>query len=109
MTREAAWIAFGFAGQALFTSRFLVQWLSSERLGRSVIPRSFWYLSIAGSAVLLTYAIHRSDPVIITGQLFGFVVYIRNLQLLRRPSAATTEPAKTTATVTEHNDHERKS
>lgn len=64
-------------------SRFLVQWLSSEREQRSVIPVAFWYLSLAGGAMLLTYAIQRRDPVFIFGQSFGVVVYVRNLQLIR--------------------------
>jgi lipid-A-disaccharide synthase-like uncharacterized protein len=79
------WVVLGFAGQFLFGSRFVVQWLASERAGRSVIPRLFWYLSIAGGAVLLGYAIHRHDPVFIVGQGVGLLVYVRNLMLLRRP------------------------
>lgn len=64
--------------------RFLVQWVSSEREKRSVIPIAFWYLSLAGGGMLLTYAIQRRDPVFIFGQCFGVVVYVRNLQLIRR-------------------------
>lgn len=76
------WLAIGFVGQALFSLRFLVQWLSSEREGRSVIPLSFWYFSVGGGATLLAYAIHRADPVFIVGQLTGLFVYGRNLHLL---------------------------
>lgn len=76
------WLAVGFVGQALFSMRFLVQWLSSEREGRSVIPVSFWYFSVAGGATLLAYAVHRSDPVFIVGQLTGLFIYGRNLHLL---------------------------
>lgn len=77
------WIAFGLLGQGLFTSRFLVQWLSSERQKRSVIPNSFWYFSIGGSLILLTYAVHRADPVFGIGQAAGLLIYARNLQLIR--------------------------
>ena len=79
-----AWLLVGFAGQAMFFSRFLLQWIVSERRGESVIPRGFWYLSLGGAALLLAYAIHRRDPVFIVGQCFGFVVYVRNLVLLGR-------------------------
>ncbi len=77
-----AWLAVGFAGQALFSMRFLVQWLRSERIRRSVVPVEFWYFSIAGGATLLTYALHRQDPVFIVGQLGGLLIYARNLYFL---------------------------
>ncbi|MHA6195014.1 lipid-A-disaccharide synthase N-terminal domain-containing protein [Pseudomonas wadenswilerensis] len=86
MTRETLWLFIGFAGQAVFTGRFVLQWLYSEFKRRSVIPVGFWYLSMAGSALLLAYAIYREDPVFIIGQSFGFVVYLRNLQLISRNS-----------------------
>lgn len=76
------WLAFGLLGQAVFTARFAIQWIVSERRRESVIPRSFWYCSVGGAVVLLTYAIHRRDPVFIIGQSFGLVVYVRNLMLL---------------------------
>ena len=84
MTRETLWLIIGFAGQAVFTGRFVLQWLYSEFKRRSVIPVGFWYLSMLGSALLLTYAIYRQDPVFIIGQSFGFLVYLRNLQLIAR-------------------------
>ena len=84
MTRETLWLVIGFAGQAVFTGRFVLQWLYSEFKRRSVIPVGFWYLSMLGSALLLTYAIYRQDPVFIIGQGFGFLVYLRNLQLIAR-------------------------
>ena len=82
------WIWIGFAAQILFSMRFVVQWIASERRKQSVIPISFWYLSIAGSLVLLLYAIHRQDLVFTSGQAFGTFVYVRNLMLIyrRRPS-----------------------
>lgn len=79
-----AWLVVGFLGQACFFSRFLVQWMASERAGRSLVPRAFWYLSIAGGMIVLTYAIWRRDPVFILGQSVGLFVYLRNLVLLRR-------------------------
>jgi len=81
------WLVIGLAGQAAFGARFLVQWIVSERRGRSVIPLAFWWLSLAGGLVLLAYAIHRRDPVFILGQGFGLVVYTRNLVLIRRRRA----------------------
>ncbi len=78
------WVIVGFAGQAVFSLRFVVQWVKSERAGRSIIPNAFWYLSIVGSGLLLIYALHIRDPVIILGQSFGFVVYARNLALRRK-------------------------
>lgn len=77
-------VAFGFLGQAFFSARFIVQWLVSEAKGRSVIPLAFWYFSIAGGLVLLTYAILRHDPVFTVGQAAGLVVYVRNLVLISR-------------------------
>ncbi|MCG8293142.1 MULTISPECIES: lipid-A-disaccharide synthase N-terminal domain-containing protein [Pseudomonas] len=84
MTRETLWLIVGFAGQAVFTGRFVLQWLYSEFKRRSVIPVGFWYLSMLGSALLLIYAIYRQDPVFILGQAFGILVYLRNLQLIAR-------------------------
>lgn len=84
MGRETLWLVVGFAGQLAFTGRFALQWLYSEYKKRSVIPVGFWYLSLVGSALLLAYAIYREDPVFILGQSFGFVVYLRNLQLIKR-------------------------
>lgn len=77
------WLAVGFLGQAMFSARFVVQWLASERRKTSVIPVAFWWLSIAGGVGLLSYALHRGDPVFIVGQAAGLVVYGRNLVLLR--------------------------
>ena len=82
--QEVAWLAVGFGGQAIFASRFLYQWIASERAGRSHIPRVFWYLSLAGGLTLLSYAVHRGDPVFILGQTTGAIIYIRNLVLLHR-------------------------
>lgn len=84
------WYGIGFFGQALFGSRFLVQWLASERAGRSIIPMAFWYLSLIGGATLLTYAIHLGDPVFIFGQSTGAFIYLRNLYLRNREDRSAT-------------------
>ncbi len=81
------WKILGFLGQGVFASRFIVQWLMSERRGRSYIPRYFWYASIVGSTVLFSYAVHIKDPVFILGQSMGMIIYYRNLVLLRRSGA----------------------
>jgi lipid-A-disaccharide synthase-like uncharacterized protein len=83
------WLIVGFAGQSLFFGRFLVQWILSERRGRSIIPVSFWYLSLGGGLLLLAYSIYRRDPVFIAGQLVGGFAYVRNLVLIRRHREAT--------------------
>lgn len=80
-------ILVGFFGQALFGSRFLVQWIASERARASVIPIVFWWLSLAGGATLLAYAIWRKDPVFIFGQGLGLMIYARNLMLIHKHKA----------------------
>lgn len=75
------WIGIGFGGQALFMMRFVIQWWSSEKAKRVVIPVAFWYFSLAGSLVLVIYAIHRRDPVFVFGQSLPLVIYLRNLHL----------------------------
>ena len=89
MNATVAWLALGFVGQTFFFSRFLVQWLASERAGRSVIPMAFWYLSLLGGATLFIYALHVGDPVFIIGQSTGVFIYMRNLYLRMREAAAT--------------------
>ncbi len=84
LTPEHIWVAVGFGGQALFASRFLVQWIATERRRQSVVPTAFWYLSLGGGLVLLSYALTIGDPVFITGQSFGVVVYSRNLWFVHR-------------------------
>jgi len=78
------WVFLGFVAQAFFTMRFLVQWIASERAGRSVIPIAFWFFSIGGGLLLLVYALYRRDPVFIAGQAFGVFVYLRNLYFVMR-------------------------
>lgn len=81
---QVIWVAAGFTGQAFFGARFLVQWLSSERQHKSVVPRAFWYLSIAGGVLVLAYAIHRREIVFILGEVVTLLIFLRNVQLLHR-------------------------
>jgi lipid-A-disaccharide synthase-like uncharacterized protein len=83
-TEDIVWLGIGFFGQSLFFSRWLLQWFVSEKKAESQIPVSFWYMSLAGSVIVLAYAIHKIDPVFIAGQSVGTVVYIRNLILIHR-------------------------
>ena len=89
------WVIFGLGFQALFFMRFLVQWIASERAGRSVVPVAFWYFSIAGACGLFIYAVRRQDPVFILGQSFGLLIYTRNLILIRKQRFAATAAAAT--------------
>jgi len=81
------WLIFGFIGQAMFTMRFLVQWIASEKKKESVIPVSFWYFSLAGGLIVLAYAIHRMDPVFILAYLPGNFIYFRNLYFIYKKKA----------------------
>jgi len=92
LNTEYIWLAVGLVGQAFFFSRFLVQWLASEKAGKSVIPMAFWYLSLGGGLTLFVYALHIGDPVFIIGQSCGAFIYLRNLYFRLReeeePAAA---------------------
>ncbi|XDA99237.1 lipid-A-disaccharide synthase N-terminal domain-containing protein [Sulfitobacter sp. LCG007] len=79
---EFGWVMFGLAGQLLFTARFIVQWVASEREKRSVIPLAFWYFSVGGGLILFAYALYRKDPVFVLGQSMGLFIYLRNLWLI---------------------------
>lgn len=79
---EFSWVVVGLCGQLLFTMRFLVQWVVSEKSRKSVIPVVFWYFSLAGGIVLFTYAVWRHDPVFMIGQATGLIIYLRNLWLI---------------------------
>jgi lipid-A-disaccharide synthase-like uncharacterized protein len=81
---DTVWLAVGFTGQILFGSRFIIQWLASEKAKKSVMPLAFWFFSIGGGLTLLAYAIWRKDPVFIMGQSLGIFIYGRNLMLIRR-------------------------
>ena len=93
-TTEIMILAVGFAGQSMFFMRFFVQWLYSEKHKRSMIPTAFWYFSLGGSCLLLTYAIIKKDPVFIVGQSTGFIIYTRNLVLIRREQREKAAKAK---------------
>jgi len=84
----AGWYVLGFGGQLIFSSRFLLQWVASERARRVVIPQTFWVLSLAGGVALFLYAIHKRDPVFAFGQLAGLFIYARNLALQRHSQLA---------------------
>jgi lipid-A-disaccharide synthase-like uncharacterized protein len=84
LSNPNVWLVIGFAGQAIFTGRFLVQWVASERRRDSVVPVAFWWLSLAGGMTLLAYAIHRQDKVFIVGQSTGAFIYVRNLMLVQK-------------------------
>jgi lipid-A-disaccharide synthase-like uncharacterized protein len=88
------WVALGFLAQAMFSMRFLVQWIASERAGRSVVPVAFWTFSIGGGILLLAYALYRRDPVFIAGQGAGLLIYLRNLQFIRREQRQAATPAE---------------
>lgn len=79
---ELIWLVIGFAAQGLFSARFLVQLIATEKARKSLVPETFWYFSLVGGVMLLAYAVHRADPVIALGQLFGIVVYARNIWFL---------------------------
>lgn len=84
VVRFDGWAALGFLAQALFSARFVVQWIASERARRSIIPTAFWWFSIAGGLLLLVYSLHRKDPVFIAGQGGGLLIYVRNVMFVLR-------------------------
>lgn len=94
MEIDKTWLVIGFLGQGLFSARFIIQWLQSERLKKSVIPQAFWYFSMAGGLTLLAYAIHREDPVFILGQATGLIIYFRNLQFVWRDRKSAAQPSR---------------
>ncbi|MEA2927772.1 MAG: hypothetical protein QOG38_200 [Hyphomicrobiales bacterium] len=87
------WVALGFLAQALFSMRFLVQWIASERAGRSVVPTAFWVFSIGGGVLLFAYSLYRKDPVFIAGQGLGLFIYLRNLYFIMRDRRQAEAPA----------------
>lgn len=92
-TSEIVWLSIGFFGQGLFFMRWVVQWLASERHAESRVPVAFWYMSLIGGLITLTYAVYRMDPVFIAGQSVGAIVYIRNLMLIyRAPRSGASRP-----------------
>jgi len=106
MSRPSFWLLVGFLGQALFTARFVVQWLTSERQQNSVVPVAFWWLSLLGGGALLSYAISRRDPVISVGQAMGLFVYLRNLMLVNKAKQQMARPALSPHLTKEHRRQE---
>ena len=107
MSSLNGWLVVGFLGQALFTARFVVQWLVSERNRDSVVPVAFWWFSLFGGLALLSYAVSRRDPVIIIGQAMGLVVYVRNLMLVAKARSPSGE-ARGSVTQERHGFHSRR-
>lgn len=93
------WLMIGFLGQAVFTARFLAQWIASEKKRDSVVPVIFWWLSMGGGVLLLAYAIHRRDPVITVGQSMGVFIYIRNLMLVAKQKRIAARRARAAESV----------
>ncbi len=93
ISSQTFWLAIGFLGQALFSARFIVQWIASERARRSIIPATFWLFSVGGGATLLAYAIYRQDPVFIVGQAAGLFIYARNIFFIWREKRADDAPS----------------
>jgi lipid-A-disaccharide synthase-like uncharacterized protein len=81
------WLAFGLVAQLLFTARFLVQWISSERAGQSVVPMAFWFFSMGGGLMTLVYGVVKREPVIIVGQALATIIYVRNIMLIMKDRA----------------------
>lgn len=104
MNYNVFWLAVGFTGQAMFSMRFLVQWLSTEKQRKSVIPIAFWYFSILGGATLLAYAIHRADPVFIVGQGAGLFIYSRNLYFVLKERKSSQQSAENPFTTDGNDD-----
>ncbi|AXS40924.1 lipid-A-disaccharide synthase N-terminal domain-containing protein [Breoghania sp. L-A4] len=89
------WVILGLVAQALFMMRFVVQWIASERVGRSIVPVAFWFFSIGGGLLLLVYSVIRQDPVFIAGQSLGLIIYFRNLYFIFREKKQARTEAET--------------
>lgn len=81
-TTEIVWICIGLGAQLLFSMRFIVQWIATEKARASIIPENFWYFSFFGGLLLLAYACYREDPVFILGQAAGLLIYTRNIYFI---------------------------
>ena len=91
---ERIWLGLGLGAQLMFSMRFLVQWIASERAGESIVPEVFWYFSLAGGAMLFAYATYRLDPVFMLGQGMGLIIYARNIDLIWRKKRGDTDADK---------------
>jgi lipid-A-disaccharide synthase-like uncharacterized protein len=85
---ELIWVTIGFVAQLMFSMRFLIQWIASERAKQSIVPETFWYFSVLGGALLFAYATYRLDPVFMLGQGMGLFIYLRNIQLIWKQKAS---------------------
>ena len=85
------WLAFGLVAQLAFAARFLVQWIASERVGKSVVPMAFWFFSVAGGTMTLIYGLVKREPVIIIGQSLSNIIYVRNIMLIWKNRASGSE------------------
>jgi lipid-A-disaccharide synthase-like uncharacterized protein len=94
---ELWWVLFGLSAQLMFTARFLLQWVASERARQSVVPVAFWYFSLVGGLMLFAYALYRKDPVFVLGQSLGVVIYSRNLWLIYANRNTEDDPSKDAA------------
>jgi len=92
-TTEIVWLSVGLFGQAMFSMRFIIQWIVSEKKRDSVVPIAFWYFSLAGATIVLAYGIYKVEPVLIIGQSTGFVIYLRNLYFIHKRKHAELEVA----------------
>ncbi len=81
-TTELVWLTVGFVAQIMFSMRFILQWIASERAKKSIVPEVFWYFSLGGGVLLFAYAVYRLDPVFMLGQGMGLLIYVRNIQLI---------------------------
>ena len=99
---EKMWLALGLVAQLMFASRFIVQWLASERARQSIVPETFWYFSVAGGVLLFAYAIYRLDPVFMIGQGTGLLIYARNIQMIWRTKADAASAAAGQAVPSTH-------
>jgi lipid-A-disaccharide synthase-like uncharacterized protein len=79
---ELIWLSIGFGAQLMFSMRFIIQWIASEKARISIVPKTFWYFSFMGGFMLFIYAIHRMDPVFILGQGLGLIIYSRNIYFI---------------------------
>ncbi len=97
-TTDLIWVGIGFFAQLMFTMRFLVQWIASEKARRSVVPELFWYFSLGGGLLLFAYSLYRFDPVFMLGQGMGLVIYLRNIYFVwnhkKTPAGLDTVPSK---------------
>lgn len=91
-TIEIVWLSIGFAAQGMFSMRFIIQWIASEKARKSIVPETFWYFSFLGGAMLFVYAIHRMDPVFILGQGLGLFIYSRNIYFIRLGKSTQNRP-----------------